>query len=187
MAQLVYYMLNAKNCLNCKRLQILQPIFSAWNFTINWTFYFIYMIKSASWCWPMLIKSGEMKDRYFMYWSSLLLIGLPINKARGSHQVWRVLNILHNLSWRFMSMQWPDPLPTPSLVLQPTCFWKSDRSLWIPVDPVSPSINVALREQFDTSLAQAEIILNSIGDNSWQGGFQLDPKTPLVFFEAHGL
>ena len=79
-----WYMLNAKNCLNCKRLQILQPIFSAWNFTINWTFYFIYMIKSASWCWPMLIKSGEMKDRYFMYWSSLLLIGLPINKARGS-------------------------------------------------------------------------------------------------------
>ena len=127
-----WYMLNAKNCLNCKRLQILQPIFSAWNFTINWTFYFIYMIKSASWCWPMLIKSGEMKDRYFMYWSSLLLIGLPINKARGSHQVWRVLNILHNLSWRFMSMQWPDPLP--SLVLQPTCCWKSGGSLWIPVE-----------------------------------------------------
>ena len=70
---------------------------------------------------------------YFMYWSSLLLIGSPINKARGSHQVWRVLNILHILSWRFMSMQWPDPLP--SLVLQPTCCWKSDGSLWVPVDP----------------------------------------------------
>ena len=49
--------------------------------------------------------------------------------------------------------------------------------------PLSPSISVALLEQLDTALAQAEIILNSIGDNSWQGGFQLDPKTPLVFLK----
>ena len=71
---------------------------------------------------------------------------------------------------------------TPFLVCFPNPLAAGSR-----MGPCGPSFylnqcNVALREQFDTSLAQAEIILNSNGDNSWQGGFQFDPKTPLVFF-----